>query len=161
MALDSQFSLETLWRIPARIDLVWLYLADSEKWPQWWPYVESVTELSPGDQTGKGNVRLYRWSTCLPYSLSLTMKAVEISPFRRLAVEVDGDLHGQGCCELTWLQSSGSTHVQFYWNVRACKPWLNYLALIAKPVFIWNHNRVMQQGEQGLIRQINTSRLPE
>jgi len=160
IALDSHFSLETVWRIPARPDLVWLYLADSEKWPQWWSYVESVEEITAGERSGIGNIRNYHWSTCLPYSLFLTMESIEIIPYRRLAVEVKGDLQGTGFCELRSNKLCQLTQVTFFWDVEVCKPWLKLLAIIAKPVFIWNHNRVMKQGERGLIRRINSNRLP-
>jgi hypothetical protein len=88
------------------------------------------------------------------------MESIEIIPYRRLAVEVKGDLQGTGFCELRSNKLCQLTQVTFFWDVEVCKPWLKLLAIIAKPVFIWNHNRVMKQGERGLIRRINSNRLP-
>jgi uncharacterized protein YndB with AHSA1/START domain len=96
--IRPEFLLTTTWSIPVSIGLVWLYLVDTEKWPLWWKYVVSVQELTSGSPTGINNVRQYHWHTCLPYSLLLNFRVVEVRPYRRLTIEVSGDLEGDGSC---------------------------------------------------------------
>ncbi|WP_411725649.1 polyketide cyclase / dehydrase and lipid transport [Methyloglobulus sp.] len=155
MDFRPEFSLTTTWSIPASIGLTWLYLVDTEKWPLWWKYVVSVQEVADGSPTGIDNVRQYHWHTCLPYSLLLKLRVTEVLPYRRLAVEVTGDLLGSGSCNLSWNSSSEHTKIEFIWQVQPCKHWMNWFTILTKPIFIWNHNRVMQQGEQGLIRHLS------
>jgi hypothetical protein len=149
-----EFSLTTTWSIPASLELVWLSLVDTEKWPSWWKYVASVNELSPGNPNGFNNIRQYLWHTCLPYSLLLNMRVVEVQPYRYLAVEVSGDLEGNGSCDIAWDSSAGRTKIDFLWQVQPCQDWMKSFTIVAKPIFTWNHNQVMKQGEQGLIRHL-------
>ena len=151
-----EFLLTTTWSIPASLELVWLSLVDTENWPSWWEHVVSVTELSPGRPNGINNIRQYHWRTCLPYHLLLNLRVVEAQPFRRLAVEVSGDLAGSGSCDIAWDSSAGRTNVEFLWQVQPCKDWMKSFTILAKPIFTWNHNQVMKHGEQGLIRHLST-----
>jgi hypothetical protein len=154
--IRPEFSLTTTWSIPSSIGLVWLYLVDTEKWPLWWKYVASVQEVASGSPTGINSVRQYHWYTCLPYSLLLNLRVVEVRPYRRLAVEVTGDLQGKGYCNIAWDPATENTIIEFIWCVRPCKPWMKSSTKFAKPIFTWNHNRVMRQGEQGLIQHLST-----
>lgn len=156
MDIRPEFSLTTTWSIPASIELVWLCLVDTEKWPLWWEYVASVQELASGNPTGIDNVRQYYWRTCLPYGLLINLRAVEVYPYRRLAVAVTGDLQGNGSCNVAWDAETGHTKVEFLWRVQTCKHWMNWFAILTKPIFTWNHNQVMKRGEQGLIRYLST-----
>lgn len=148
--------LTTTWSIPASIGLVWLYLVDTEKWPLWWKYVVSVQEVDSGSPTGIDNIRQYHWRTCLPYSLLLNLRVIEVHPYCRLAVEVTGDLQGNGSCNVAWDAATDHTKIEFLWRVQPCKQWMNWFTMLAKPIFTWNHNQVMKRGEQGLIRHLST-----
>lgn len=157
MNLSPEFSLTTTWSIPACLELVWLYLVDTEKWPLWWEYVVFVKEIAPGNPTtGINNVRQYYWHTCLPYTLLLNLRVVEVVPYRRLVVDVSGDLKGEGTCNVAWDPLTERTKIEFIWCVQSCKHWMNWFTIFAKPIFTWNHNQVMRQGEQGLIRRLST-----
>jgi hypothetical protein len=153
---SPEFSLTTTWLIPAPLGLVWLALVDTEKWPFWWKYVASVTEMSSGNQNGINNIRQYDWRTCLPYNLLLNLRVVDVQPFRRLAVEVSGDLEGNGSCDIAWDSSAGHTKIEFLWCVQPCKGWMKSFTILAKPIFTWNHNQVMKRGEQALIQYLTT-----
>jgi hypothetical protein len=152
----SQFSLPSTWLIPAPVDAVWPCLIDTRTWPSWWKYVDEVEETSAGDSSGIGNIRKYYWRTCLPYSLILDMRVTQIEAPQLVIVEVDGDLKGNGRCRLSSLPCMDNTRVEFFWEVQTCKSWMNWLPILTRPVFAWNHAQVMKNGEQGLIQYINS-----
>lgn len=149
----SEFSLTTLWTIPAPIEKVWLCLLDTENWTDWWQYVDSVEETHKGESSGLNNTRRYLWRTCLPYSLLLNLRVTELQASEFIRVEVSGDLQGQGSCRLFAL-SPNLTQIEFNWNVSTCKPWMNRWTWLTRPIFVWNHAKVMRNGEQSLIRYL-------
>ncbi len=69
-----------------------------------------------------------------------------------------GDLVGSGSCTVVYRESERVTELIFVWNVSLANAWMKRLAGIAHPLFVWNHERVMKSGEQGLIRQLSTRR---
>ena len=117
-----EFSLHTTWSIPASIEQVWSCLIDTENWPSWWKYVQTVEETESGDGSGLNNVRHYCWGTCLPYSLNLNIRVTEIQPCHHIAVDVKGDLQGDGRCRIYPDPVTGSTQVEFQWHVQTHKP---------------------------------------
>lgn len=149
----THFLLKTTWLIPAPIGSVWHCLIHTESWPSWWKYVESVEELEPGSPKGIHNKRKYRWRTCLPYCLHLELLVTELNPNKSATVSVSGDLSGTGHCELSI--TPDFTRVEFHWQVRTSKTWMSWIGSLARPVFEWNHARVMKQGEQGLIEHLS------
>lgn len=153
----SQFSLTTLWTIPAPIEKVWLCLLDTENWTNWWQYVDRVEETHKGETSGLNNTRRYLWRTCLPYSLLLNLRVTELRASEFIRVEVSGDLQGHGCCRL-FVLSPNLTQIEFNWNVCTCKPWMNRWTWLTRPVFIWNHAKVMRNGEQSLIRYLSSKK---
>jgi hypothetical protein len=151
-----KFYLTTIWLIPAPVKTVWSCLVDTETWPAWWKYVVAVEQTAEGDSSGINNIRQYYWRTCLPYSLMLNLRVTQIQPYHLICVEVTGDLQGDGSCQLTSIGSTNQTEVEFKWHVQTCKPWMNWCTTLTRPVFAWNHARVMKLGEQGLIRYFNS-----
>ena len=152
-----QFSLTTTWTIPAPIEKVWLCLLDTENWTVWWDYVVNVEETSRGELSGLNNTRRYLWRTCLPYTLLLDLRVTQLQAYQRVSVEVSGDLQGQGCCQLSSVDVA-ITQIEFNWNVATCKPWMNHFTWLTRPIFVWNHTKVMQCGEQSLIRYLTNKK---
>lgn len=151
-----EFCLTTIWSIPAPVQDVWTCLVETENWPLWWKYVVAVEQTAAGDSAGINNIRRYQWRTCLPYQLLLNLRVTEIRPCHFITVEVAGDLQGSGCCQLAYQPAATMTQVVFQWNVQTCKPWMNCLTVLTRPIFAWNHGRVMKRGEQDLIRYLAT-----
>ncbi|MGR8979016.1 MAG: SRPBCC family protein [Gammaproteobacteria bacterium] len=151
----AEFSLDTTWKIPAPIEKVWACLVDTAAWPLWWPYVAGIEELAENEKSGVNDIWRYNWLTCLPYNLSLDIRVTQYQPCRLINVEVTGDLKGCGTCRLSPEPLTSNTLICYEWKVQTCKPWMNWFSPLMKPVFIWNHNRVMKQGEAGLIRYLN------
>jgi hypothetical protein len=147
-----EFSLTTTWRIPASLESVWSCLIHTETWPSWWNYVIAVDEIAAGDLTGLNNVRHYVWRTALPYRLVLNLRVTELQPRQLVVVEVSGDLIGRGICQLSSQSDRVETEVRFSWDVSTCKPWMNWFGELGRPIFVWNHGKVMKSGEEGLTR---------
>lgn len=113
-----------------------------------------VDEISAGEPNGLNNIRHYVWRTALPYRLAMNLRVIELKPRRSIAVEVSGDLRGKGVCRFACRTAPIETEVCFYWHVHTCKPWMDWFGDLSRPVFIWNHGKVMKSGEQGLIRRL-------
>ena len=147
----------THWRLRAPLPAVFRCIEQSLDWPRWWPGVESVVELSPGEPDGTGNVRRYCWRGRLPYRLNFTATCVAIEPARRVQAEVSGDVAGSG----TWLlmEQDGVTDVCYEWQVRTTRWWMRLLSPWADPVFRWNHDWLMKQGGRALAKELGAELL--
>lgn len=142
------YNLVTIWHLPAPLPVVWQTLSRTWEWPEWWPYVERVEILDPGDCQGLGARHRHHWKTCLPYRLCFELQVIRIEPLVRVDTRVTGDLLGIGRCRL---RGRGNTVVVRYdWRVRTTRNWMNRLAPMARPIFLWNHQRVMAAGEEAL-----------
>ncbi len=131
---------------------VWNALAAPERWPSWWRYVESVTDIEAGDGRGVGALRRFTWSSRLPYRLSFAMRTTVLDEPHRMEGIASGDLNGSGEWGLS--ESGTATRVNYVWTVRTDKAWMNLFAPILAPVFAWNHNEVMREGGRGLARHL-------
>jgi uncharacterized protein YndB with AHSA1/START domain len=148
----ADYEFVTEWRIDAPVDAVWAAIFDSLRWPQWWRAVRRVEELAPGDADGIGNLRRYTFRSVLPYNLVFDMRTTRIEPLRALDGAASGELEGEG--RWRFKADAGGTLVRYEWDVRTTRAWMNALAPIARPLFTWNHEVVMRQGETGLRRHL-------
>ena len=147
------FDLVTDWALDAPPDEVWAVLRAVEAWPLWWRSVRRVETLAVGDAEGIGAVHRLVWQTALPYRLTITTEISAIEPGRRIEVRASGDVEGTG----TWSLrpgAEGGTAVRYVWRVGVGKPWMRRLLPVLRPVFAWNHDKVMQAGDAGLRRHL-------
>jgi hypothetical protein len=89
----------------------------------------------------------------LPYTLSFKMQLIAKEDFKFLKGIAFGELEGDG----TWYfkEENNVTMVQYNWNVKTNKAWMNYFAFILKPLFKLNHDVVMKWGAEGLAKKLN------
>lgn len=149
----TDYSFVTEWRVPAPIDAVFDVVADSLRWPEWWPGVARVEELEAGDGAGIGNVRRYTFRSRLPYDVTFDVRTTRIEPPHALEGSASGELAGVGRWRLT-ANGDGTTLVRYEWDVRTTRRWMNLLAPIARPLFAWNHDALMHRGGEGLRRRL-------
>lgn len=121
---------------------VWEVLARSEEWIDWWRWLRDVEVLNEGNEEGIGHRVRHVVSSPLGYRLryvGLITRAIEPLMSR---FEAEGDLEGRGqfAIERT---DQGSTLIVFHWLVETPKRWMNLLAPVARPIFVWNHHRLM------------------
>jgi len=150
---ENDYSFITHWEIAAPLHDVWNSIYESADWPSWWKGVQQVTIIQENDSNGINGIRAYTWKSFLPYSLSFEMKLVEKIDEKLLRGVAFGELEGEG----TWhfARENGITKVQYNWNVKTNKAWMNYFSFILKPLFKLNHNVVMKWGAHGLAKKLN------
>lgn len=142
----------THWRFDAPLERVWQEIKAMGRWPEWWRYVAKVELIKPGDANEIGAVRRITWKTALPYTLTFDSELVCEEKYRRMEGRAFGELEGAGIW--TFSTENGATLVRYDWMVKTTKPWMNLLAPVARPLFEWNHDRVMQAGFEGLSERL-------
>ena len=153
----ADYNFITLWRFRAPLADVWDLIYRSERWPEWWRGVERVEKIEPGDSEGVGGVQRYTWKSKLPYRLAFSMRLTRVEPMSLIEGEAIGELTGKGRWQLT--QDGDATSVRYDWNVSTTKAWMNLLAPVARPLFKWNHDVVMNWGAEGLAKKLGVERL--
>ena len=124
---------------PSRI---WEVLARSEEWIGWWRWLKEVEVLNEGNDKGIGRRVRHEVSSPLGYRLGyigLITRAAEPVMSR---FEAEGDLEGRGQFAIEKTDRD-STLIVFHWLVETPKTWMNLLAPVARPIFVWNHHRLM------------------
>ena len=151
--MENDYSFMTRWQIAAPLSEVWNLIYESDDWPGWWKGVKRVKIIRENDTNGINGVREYTWKSALPYKLSFQMKLVEKVDKKLLRGVAFGELEGDG----TWHfeEENGVTKVQYNWNVKTTKSWMNYFAFILKPLFKLNHDIVMRWGAEGLAKKLD------
>ncbi len=148
----TQFHLITDWTLEAPLESVWQALMAPEEWPSWWRAVARVERLKDGDANGVGAVRRITWRTALPYTLSFAMRVTRVEPMTLIEGRAEGELSGVG----RWTPRADGAHTQvrYDWIVEVTKPWMRLAAPLLRPVFAWNHGKVMGWGYEGLTRKL-------
>lgn len=149
----SNYTFVTIWCLEAPLELVWNAIVAVERWPEWWRGVERVETLLVGGPGGLGAMHRYTWKSALPYRLSFDMYVTRISPPYLLEGLASGELEGSGQWRLS--NDGTTTTARYDWHVRTTKPWMNVIAPLARPFFVWNHHVVMTWGGEGLAKLLN------
>ena len=87
----------------------------------------------------------------MPYTLTFDSELISLERFQRMEGRAFGELQGKGIW--TFREDAGTTFVRYDWQVRTTKAWMNLLAPLARPLFAWNHDKVMAGGFEGLSRR--------
>ena len=153
----ATYDFVTIWHIPAPIEAVWDAIYYSEHWPEWWRGLESGIELEQGDGEGIGNLRRYSWKGVLPYRLTFDIRTVRIENQTLIEGIASGDLEGTGIWKFTG--NVDMTAVCYEWRVQTMKPWMNIMVPLTRPLFRWNHDRVMAWGKEGLTNRLKRKAL--
>ena len=89
----------------------------------------------------------------MPYAVRLRVEVLEAERPQRLDSQVLGDLQGLA----TWLldpAEGGGVHLTYRWEVWLERRWMRLLLVLLRPVFEWNHFRVMRAAARGLGRRL-------
>ena len=115
--------------------------------------MEAVVKVRDGDESCLGAIQRYTWKSKLPYRLSFEMEVVRIEPPSLLEGVARGELDGRGLWQLT-SEANNQTIARYDWQVETTKWWMNVLSPVARPVFKWNHDVVMNWGAQSLAKRL-------
>ncbi len=148
----AAYSFVTTWRLDAPVEQVWPAIVDYLAWPQWWPAIAASKRIAPGDASGLGEIADITFRTRLPYRVRFMITTTHIDPPYTLEGRAVGELEGIGRWRLA--TEGGATVVQYFWDVRTTRRWMNLLAPVARRAFAWNHDQVMRSGETGLRRHL-------
>lgn len=146
----ATYSFVTTWRFRAPVEHVWQAIQQYQHWPGWWPAIVQARQIAPGDTDGVGEIAEFTFRTRLPYRVRFVMTTTHVRPPYELDGRATGELEGTGRWRLS-AEGSG-TLVQYFWDVRTTRWFMNLLAPIARPAFSWNHDQVMASGRAGLER---------
>jgi Polyketide cyclase / dehydrase and lipid transport len=149
----AKYRYEDNWIFNAPLETVWNEIADPADWPSWWPSMQRVEQVAPGDALGVGAVHRYTVKGALPYRVSFDMRTTVIDTFRRIEGEATGDVQGRGIW--TFGDDDGAVRVRYDWIVDTTKRWMVTLAPVAAPLFGWNHHAVMRRGQRGLAQRLS------
>ena len=138
------------WQLRAPIEQVWPAISHLEHLPSWYPAVQEVQTLTPGDADRVGSRVRYLIKGRLPMRLAFEATITRVDPPRELELRAEGELAGTGLWELQ--QQDDVTSVRYTWDVRTTKPWMNLAAPVARPLFAWNSKGVMLEAGAGLAR---------
>lgn len=151
----ASFSFVSRWELSADRESVWDALVDFRLWPLWWPSLKKVIETIDGDHDGIGQKATAVWRGPGGYRLTIAVEAVERIRPEYLRGVASGDVVGEGVWRLRTTTDLW-TVVQFDWKVRADRPWIQYLAPVARPLFVSGHDQVMKKGAEGLARHLSS-----
>lgn len=151
----ARYSFVTTWRLQAPVGRVWEAIRDYQAWPLWWPSVVEARQISPGSPDGSGEVATFTFRTRLPYRVCFTMTTTSVRAPYELDGRAAGELEGTGRWRLA--AEGDATIVHYYWDVRTTRRFMNLLAPLARPIFAWNHDQVMESGRCGLERLLACS----
>lgn len=140
----SDYKFLTRWELQAPIETVWDAVSDPRTYTKWFPYISRVAQVAPGDPDGAGRAYRFTITGKLPYSLSFTVENVRQDPPRLLDSRSTGQLEGTGRWELS--QEGDITTALYYWHVRTTRRWMNLTAPLLRPLFAWNHHKIMDKG---------------
>ena len=148
----AQYSFVTYWNFNAPVERVWKEIRSMDTWTEWWKYVKSVELIQPGDENDIHSVRRITWTTALPYKLTFDSELIYLDPLKCIEGNVYGELTGTGIW--TFTNNGHGTTVRYDWVVSTSKWWMKIVEPLARPVFKWNHDRVMHAGYKGLAKRL-------
>lgn len=121
-------------------DHLWETLARTERYPEWWPWLVGfdLPALAPG-HTAACVVQ-----APLPYRLNVDVHLHEVEAGRLVRTEVTGDLLGPASLELA--EDGAGTLATLSWTLRPQGRLLRTLARTMRPVLLWGHDRIVEQG---------------
>lgn len=149
----AAYSFLTTWCVEAPVQRVWDVIFEVERYPEWWPGVRKVSGLEPGDENGLGALHRLEWRSKLPYSLEFDTRVTRSEPPYLLEGQASGELDGKGVWRL--YEGAAGTALIYSWDVSTTRPWMNRIAPLARPAFVWNHDYVMRNGAHGLAKKLN------
>jgi hypothetical protein len=129
---------------------LWETLLDIRDWPKWWSWLKRIDVLrEAASSDGVGAV--YRNVIRAPtgYGLTYDTEVTAIDRLRRIDVDSRGDILGRGRF-IVRSRSDGTVDLAFVWLVATPKAWMSFLAPIGRPVFNWNHDKLMTAFGRGL-----------
>ncbi|MDL9977780.1 SRPBCC family protein [Microbacterium sp. ASV49] len=141
--MDARYHFVSTYRVVGDPMRVWEVLRDVEGWVQWWRGLERVELLrAPAGAADVGAAHRYTVRAPFGYRFTYETEITAIEPMRFVEAVASGELVGRGRAAVEPFQDDRLT-IWFAWLVETPKPWMRALSPLARPVFTWNHHRMM------------------
>jgi len=127
-------------------------MVNYKKWPVWCDGLEKIEPLDQFGHLQKGNNIRSIWKGFLPYTITFDAVVQDFIQYSFLSFNVTDDLYGEGICH--FVSSPDNTTIHLTWNVSPTKFWMKMSSLFARPVFIENHNHIIEQAITGFTQMI-------
>ncbi|SDL73026.1 hypothetical protein [Tessaracoccus oleiagri] len=148
--MPAQYHFLSEYRFRGDPERLWEPLVDVEQWPAWWSWLKRIEVLRPA--TGPDGLGSSIRSTVRApagYGLVYTIEVEFVDRPRRIDITSTGDLIGVGRFQLGSGPEAVAT-LAFTWLVSTPKRWMSAAAPVARPMFVWNHDRMMRAFGEGL-----------
>lgn len=140
----STFESDRAWTLPASPAEVWAALERTDQYAQWWPWLDGA-DLPPLRAGARARVRIAApWGYRL--RLEVAIDEVREGDVRRVEATVTGDLCGSAAVEVTGGGEGGTSRLRLTWELTPGRALLRVLAVVAHPVLVWGHDRVLDAG---------------
>lgn len=150
--MPAKYHFISSYRLSGDIDAVWDVLMDVDSWPSWWRWQRRIEQVQPA-ASDDGVGAAYRNYMTSPlgtrFSYVTTITAVE--RHRQIDIASTGDLQGIGRFSLAQAPD-GVLDLTYTWLVETPKWWMSALAVVGRPAFGWNHDRLMDDFGRGLAK---------
>jgi carbon monoxide dehydrogenase subunit G len=140
MPVGPSFDYDRTFDFAVSRDALWDVLNDTDRYPQWWPWLRSfdAAGLTPG------TVAMCAVRAPLPYTLEFRVHIVGVEAGRSIDTRVTGDLEGPARLEIGGVD--GASTARLTWSVELCLPFLSAASRVARPMLVWAHDRVVSTG---------------
>jgi uncharacterized protein YndB with AHSA1/START domain len=129
-----------VWRSSRAPDQVWAALTAVDAYRDWWPWLEGLEGASPAPGVG-----LYATIRApARYRVRCMVRFTEVDRPHRLAAEIEGDLGGWARIELH--PDGTGSFVRLRWSLHPARPLLRVLGVVAEPILVHGHDRIMGRG---------------
>jgi uncharacterized protein YndB with AHSA1/START domain len=153
----ARYDFVDVWQAPGPIEDVWALIATPQRWPEWWPTWREVAVSGGGQELAVGTRLDTVVKAALPYYLRITFEVTEVEPPRLVVTQSYGDLEGSNSWQLE-ADGPHSTRLTLRRSVLIRRPLLRLLSPVLRPLFAWNHDVAMRDGQRGLLRALEQSR---
>lgn len=140
--MANRYHLVTDIRLSTNPERVWEALTRSDSSPSWWRWLREVEVMDEGDERGVGARFRHQVGTPLLYRVSYEGEVTRVVEPSLAEFEASGDFVGTGQFRLRPTEDGG-TDLAFTWLVATPTLWMSLLGWVARPVFVWNHHRLM------------------
>ena len=152
----KEYAFVTIWKLKnTSLEEAWKAIKAVDEWPQWWKGVISVTSIKEGDAESIGKISQFTFKSVLPYRLVFRSELIHIQHLHTMTGKASGELEGTGTW--TFREEADIVCIQYNWNVRTTRTWMNVFAPLLKRTFQWNHDVVMRWGLKGLAKKLHAT----
>lgn len=144
------------WTIGAPRAQLWDMANEIERIDCWKNVVFDKVEHGNGPD-GIGDVFRCTFQTKMLFRLSIRLKVVDRRKPNQFTLEVEGPLAGIGTCYMEETEDGRSTFLRCEWKVRLDHGGLRAFNPVLRPIYIWSHDRVMDEGVQGVAASLGAT----